>query len=126
MRRRSVCLLLTLLLFALAACGSTDIGGAEECSGDAACGPPDLVVPEVEHMELRQAWKELVAAGAHVEFKGRLVRAGYESYALNSLKDMDPEPWVGDIDPEPGSSIPANGAVTVTAIECPNRAASCD
>lgn len=77
-------------------------------------------------MELRSAWRALVAAGANVEFTRELVKDGYESYALDRSKGMSPEPWVADVDPEPGTQLLDDDTVTITAIECPNSAPSCD
>ena len=124
MTRKPLCLLIALLL-TFAACTSTDVGG-DECADNAACAPATEDVPDVEHMELREAHRELIAAGARVEFMRELVKAGYRSYALDRSMGIHPEPWVGDIDPEPGSVLPQDRTVTITSIECPSGARFCD
>lgn len=109
----------------LAACSPIQGSGEDECPDDAACAPV-ATVPDVEHTELRAAWRALVAEGYNVEFTRTLVHEGYESYVLDDSKGMSPEPWVGDVDPEPGTRTEEGETVTVTAIECPNQMRHCD
>ena len=120
--RTAVSLAATLFL----ATGCSDLGetAEPECGPDAACGDPEQI-PDVEHQELRSAYKELINAGYEVRFTEQLENDGYAEYARDGSIGIQPRPWVGDTDPEPGEP-PHKGGVTITAIECPNRAESCD
>ena len=93
-------------LLMVAGC-TADGSVVEECPDDAACAPT-VTVPDVEHRELRSAYRELLDAGFSVAFSLPRRNDMYYEYAVNRarkgrVKLIHPEPWVGDIDPEPGT-----------------------
>jgi hypothetical protein len=118
-------LLLMALGFALSACSFDQGAEGDECPDDAACAPI-ATVPGVEHTELREAHQALLDAGFDVRFSPSLpLRRGLEDYVVNDGSNIQPVPWVEDIDPEPGSSLEEGATVTITEIECPERAENC-
>ena len=109
---------------------SSGCSEAEECPDDAACAPA-LSVPDVEHKELRSAYRELIGTGFSVTFALPSRNDMYYEYAADRTRKgrmtmIHPEPWVGDINPEPGTEVEEGAEIRITEIECPNQAPSCD
>ena len=110
------------VMFLAASCTHSTL--EEECGDEGSCAPV-LLVPDVEHRELREAYRKLVHSGFLVSFD--LERANlYYKYSTTRSIGIDPEPWVGDINPEPGSEVDANATISITEIECPEQQATCD
>lgn len=113
------------LLVLTGACSFDTGANGDECPDDAACAPT-ATVPDVEHRELREAHRALLDAGFDVRFSRELpLRRGLEDYVVNDGSAIAPKPWVGDIDPEPGTSLEEGATVTITEIECPEQAENC-
>jgi hypothetical protein len=112
-------LLVVLAVVALATACAT---GEEECPPDAACAPT-VEVPDVEHQELRSAYGELVAADLDVRFSPST--DNYRAYVRNRSIGIMPQPWLRDIDPEPGTSVEIGSEIVITTIECPHQAEAC-
>lgn len=123
MKKRSSAAVLVALALLTAACGSDEAPERTEAAQGA-------TVPDVVHQELRAGVQRLVSAGYRVVLASDI---GSEEYvdSLNEYVDagkmtMTPEPFIGATDPAPGSPADEGTTVTVTRIECPDRADSCD
>jgi hypothetical protein len=98
--------------------------GYGECPDGAGCAA-SVGIPDVEHQELRSAYRQLVEAGFEVRFTPVLEDEGYAKYVEDPSMGILPEPWLKDIDPEPGATLESGLQVVITSIECPNRAEFC-
>lgn len=125
---RRLTLLFLGLLVASSACTSsepraerTQVPREPEPSATADDG---LVIPDVIHVDLREAFGTLEQAGFEVRF-GPKVHKSQRRYA-KGLAGIDPALWVAETSPNPGDPIDRGGAVVITALECPDRAEACD
>lgn len=124
---RCPALLLAAAVSAAAACaGSTDAPAARSSPADSPspAATAQVVVPEVEHVDLRAAYEDLRAAGLRVRFAPDVSKT-HRRYARGAI-EVDPALWVAETEPGPGDPIEAGGTVVITALECPGRAPACD
>jgi hypothetical protein len=107
----------------LGACGNAETPSAAP-DGDA------QRVPDVVHMDLREGAAELEDAGFRVALDPSLGADGYVDTLAGYMRGqdigIDPQPYIGETDPAPGSEADEGSTVTITALECPEQAASCD
>jgi hypothetical protein len=92
--------------------------------------PPEseTVVPDVLHVDLRQAYKRLEREGFQVSFGPRAYRLrSYATYkARKGLQmELQPAPHVADTAPDPGTPVPRGSMIVILDTECPDQAETC-
>ncbi|MBK5229330.1 MAG: PASTA domain-containing protein [Actinobacteria bacterium] len=117
-----------LLLGTLALAGLLFVG----CTEDVADPPPppdtetigEALVPDVEHANAQEAYEQLRSEGFRIRFAAD-IHPSQRKYVKGEAM-MNPELWVNQIEPSPGSHVTPGSIVTIVSLECPDGLTACD
>lgn len=85
---------------------------------------PEALVPDVEHANAQEAYKQLRSEGFRIRFAAD-IHPSQRKYVKGELM-MEPMLWVSQIEPSPGSPVEPGSVVTIISLECPDGLTACD